>query len=71
MNKLIVISLLMVQLGEKPWCSILPNTPNECHAVEKEDCDGKAATYCIWDSKDECEKNRIYSNERCEPNTQH
>lgn len=66
---MIAIFLLLVQLGNKPWCSVLPNTPNNCHALDPKECDGTPVRYCIWDSKAECEKNKIYSDERCEITT--
>lgn len=63
---MITLLAVLVSLGDKPWCSVLPNTKQECHALDKADCNGVPAKYCIWDSKAECEKNKLYSDEKCE-----
>lgn len=69
MNRLILLVVTVtVQLGEKPWCYVLPNTQANCHALDKADCDGKPARYCIYDSKEACEAGKLYSDETCEEN---
>ena len=65
MRHIILATFATVQLGTKPWCYQLPNTPNNCHAQDSKDCDGAPATYCIYDTKQQCEANKLYSDEKC------
>ena len=67
MNTLFFFALL-TQLGDNPWCTVLPNTPAQCHAQDPKDCDGVPAKYCIWDSESDCKRYKIYPDERCEKN---
>lgn len=61
---ILVIATISV-LGNKPWCSVLPNTPNACAAQDKKDCNGNPSYYCFYQTKEECEASKLYSFEYC------
>ncbi len=67
MKNIIYLLLLVttVQLGEKRWCSVFPDRP--CYFCPPEP--GSQSSYCVWDSKEECEKNKQCDNEKCEENS--
>ena len=61
---MILLLTVLVSLGNKPWCSVYPK--RDCYFCVQND-NSKGSSYCVWDSKEECEKNKSSSDERCEP----
>lgn len=65
---LLISGIMYANMGNKSWCYVLPNTQEHCHAIDKADCDGVPAVYCIYDSREDCEKGKLYSDEYCKEN---